>query len=691
MFEEDGCDEILMRLLELHEESGKKEEERKVSRREETEGEETVTSQELLLTEERASQRALVQTTTETETIDRDLLDTLLDKARSLVSNGRKSLPDNNRVKDLIRTLAREKTLLSILLYLATNISSTGVEVENLLLLAIQSRSITLVAFFIAAGFKVDVAGKVKSAVGDGGLNGTLFVSNAKDLCTRLSGAAVLEKMNVQKALKDITALIDSSDRVNEAITILNTNKLPHVLAVEPIEYDYKVDKSDAEQRKLARLARKKEKDAEQQQKADKKEKEAAERRAKRLRDGKSALSKGPSNWCIDILNFTDHRLKGDEELERLANIAKSIFSDAEDFAFALPAMIDEIRNRAISDSKDYNDEECNRSLGDIGEKAFGSVKYANAVFKMNKDGRVNELEEEAEERNGSVLEAADATTAAAYTNETDETNQQPEGDVTIFDKGNNDNFDGHSAPELPEGAVALTLYAPDRQRFAADVTFKRRATIYESSDHSFQQATLNHDQAAVFGPFSDNVLVTVHPVRSNIKAHFENKSKLVLPAHVPSGNLFTIYGLKGQKTTVIVASHGPALQEMEEGEGDEGKGGQPDEEQGNDKENDNMNEEDEEEKEKQLSDDDKSENEPATLENNKEGSLSSTSATNNENNDDNNVTDIMKESSSDSSSEKNINEENDSDDDNCVEIPIEKKNRKRKRKDGNVEKRSRR
>ena len=38
MFEEDGCDEILMRLLELHEESGKKEEERKVSRREETEG-----------------------------------------------------------------------------------------------------------------------------------------------------------------------------------------------------------------------------------------------------------------------------------------------------------------------------------------------------------------------------------------------------------------------------------------------------------------------------------------------------------------------------------------------------------------------------------------------------------------------------------------------------------------------------
>ena len=102
-----------------------------------------------------SSQPSLVQTTTEAETIDRDLLDTLLNKARRLVSNGRESLPDQSRVKDLIRLRAIEKTLLSVLLYLSTNISSTGVEVENLLMLAIQSRSVCLRERILGARVRV--------------------------------------------------------------------------------------------------------------------------------------------------------------------------------------------------------------------------------------------------------------------------------------------------------------------------------------------------------------------------------------------------------------------------------------------------------------------------------------------------------------------------------------------------------
>jgi hypothetical protein len=292
--------------------------------RDETGREEADTSLELAAA---SSQPSLVQTTTEAQTIDRDLLDTLLIKARRLVSNGRESLPDHSRVKDLIRSLAREKTLLSVLLYLSTNISSTGVEVENLLMLAIQSRSVCLVAFLIAAGFRVDVAGKVKSAVGDGGLNGVLSVSNAKELCTKLSAAAVLEKRTVKKTLNEITQLIacPDSDRVSAAVTILKDNNLPCVLNVEPITYNYTFDTTDAERRKLAKLAKRKEKEVEQKKKAAKKEKEAAERKALRLREGKSALLKAPTNWCKDILDFTDYRLKGDAELEQFINGATSL------------------------------------------------------------------------------------------------------------------------------------------------------------------------------------------------------------------------------------------------------------------------------------------------------------------------------------------------------------------------------
>lgn len=584
------------------------------------EGEEADTSVELAAA---SSQPSLVQTTTEAETIDRDLLDNLLNKARRLVSNGRESLPDHVRVKDLIRLLAREKTLLSVLLYLSTNISSTGVEVENLLMLAIQSRSVWLVAFLIAAGFRVDVAGKVKSAVGDGGLNGVLSVSNAKELCTKLSTAAVLEKKIVQKALNEITQLIvcSDSDRVSTAITILKDNKLPCVLHVEPIKYNYTFDTSDAEKRKLAKLAKRKEKEDEQKKKATKKEKEAAERKALRLREGKSALSKAPTNWCRDILDFTDYRLKGDAELERLAQEAGSIFSNAKDFAFAIPAIIEEIRSRA--EGKAFNESECNRSLGDIGEKAFGSVEYASALLRLNRDGMGDDEEEEAEERQTSALDAA----AAAIENATDMTVHQPEDDDTTSGDGNNDDSNVHPVREIPEGSVALTLYAPDRQRFAADSTITRRATIFESSDHSFQQASLNHDQAAVFGPFCDEVFVTVHPLRSNVQAHFENKSELVLPAIIPRGNLFTIFGLKGQKTTVVVASKGPELKEIEEA------GGDPLEEQGNEEES-QRDKEDEEEKEETRSNDSISANDgdgdDETLANKEEGSLSSSPAANN-------------------------------------------------------------
>ena len=155
----------------------------------------------------------------------------LLDSINTLAQAQRTTSPKVDGIKSLILWLVANPDLLSVLLHWSTTPEAAkNIHCSNMLFLSIRDRSIHLVAFAIAAGFDLDVAGSIESVSGDN-FNGIVLVKSARDLCDKMTTAVAHESKNKQKVVKDILNLIKSSPhRISDkAASILKKADLPIV------------------------------------------------------------------------------------------------------------------------------------------------------------------------------------------------------------------------------------------------------------------------------------------------------------------------------------------------------------------------------------------------------------------------------------------------------------------------------
>lgn len=276
----------------------------------------------------------------------------------------------------------------------------------NAILLAIHSRSILLLSFFVAAGLRLDIGGVVRATINDA-FSQFITVDSAVDLCDRLLMYSQGQTHAQRKIFSQICDLIKHPELLSKARSLLNEAGIP--LPIIDCDNDdnipipgskqatirnidiYKFVEFDARTEAAKRMSLnwtiRKGRDANEQAAID-------ERRITRLEKSKAEYAKAEAkNGDIfdDLLLWAGRIASYQQFEEQIGESLKKSFDNVQHFIQSKDAIIDKFEKIGDQNNISVDITHFEAAIHQAGIKAFGE-EFRTQLWRDNSDYETNGL-----------------------------------------------------------------------------------------------------------------------------------------------------------------------------------------------------------------------------------------------------------------------------------------------------------